>query len=99
MAAGMHDARILGCEGYAVFFINRQRVHVRPQDNGFSGAAVDSGRHSGPIDMITGFQSEPPEIVMRQTRGFEFRSRKFRVRVDGAPDRDSLGIEFIDKPQ
>ena len=46
MAAGMHQARRLGCVGYARRLRDRQCVHVRTQSDGFAGAALAAADHA-----------------------------------------------------
>ena len=98
VAAGVHDARVLGGEGDATFFLHRERVYVRPHHDPLARL-----RTNEPGDRTTRrwtraeFESEIEESSGDDVGRAVLLEGKFRLGVEVVAKLDGGGARFIEQ--
>ena len=86
MAAGVHDARVLGANGVPVPFLHRQGVHIRPNGHPLAGlVATDAYHHPGLHRQGQHLEGRLGEQSPQPRRGLLLPAGKLRVLVELVP--------------
>ena len=96
VAAGVHDAGVLGREGRAGRLLHGQGVHVRAQGDRRAGeTAVERGDDAG-IEHTAGPQTAGTQRLLNALRRFEFMVAELGRAVKGLAQLRELGFYFLD---
>ena len=91
VTAGMHLARVLRGKGQTSLLVNRQRVHVKTQQDGRAGMrALQDGHYTGLANSAAHLKPQVGQRRGHHTGGAELLKGSFRVTMQVAPPAHQL---------